>query len=171
MIILMLLTYIIVCANWYLFFANKFKKDKSFIFKMPKDRYTYYMLSFTWGLPMNLIGAVVALVLICRGHTPKKYGWNCYFELDVNFGLDLGIFFIAPKNASTHLKNHELGHSIQNVHLGVLTIGVVSIPSALRYWIREFLQHKGKELPDYDAIWFEGSATTSGEAFMSNFEE
>ena len=40
---------------------------------------------------------------------------------------------------------------------------VICIPSAARYWYREYLWHFNKEkyrkLPPYDSIWFEGQAT------------
>ena len=47
----------------------------------------------------------------------------------------------------------------------------ITLASAVRYWYREYLvQVKGKfyhELPDYDSIWFEGSATELGEKYKS----
>jgi hypothetical protein len=52
---------------------------------------------------------------------------------------------------------------------------VVSIPSAVRYWHREWLvrsgQKKHSELPDYDAVWYEGSATKIGTEFMNWYNE
>ena len=33
----------------------------------------FYVLSFTWGIIMSLIGAVVFLVLMCIGYKPEKY--------------------------------------------------------------------------------------------------
>lgn len=48
---------------------------------------------------------------------------------------------------------------------------VISIPSAIRYWYREILSRvdfqKYKQLPDYDAIWFEGQATRWGSDFVA----
>ena len=58
---------------------------------------------------------------------------------------------------------HESGHGIQNLLFGPLMPFVVSIPSAIRYWYREYLMKVKKikcwNLPDYDSIWFEGTAT------------
>jgi hypothetical protein len=89
------------------------------------------------------------------------------FRLPINFGLELGIFFLAPKCASDHTKKHELGHSIQNVYLGPFTIGVVSTPSAVRFWFRKIKKKLGKKITTtYDSIWFEGQATKSGDEFM-----
>lgn len=42
---------------------------------------------------------------------------------------------------------------------------IVSIPSCIRYWWREYKIRKGlgNTLPPYDRIWFEGWATRLGE--------
>lgn len=140
-------------------------------YSCPSTKFMYYLLSFTWGLPMNIFGVVFALVMLCIGKKPKKHGWNYYFEFDVDWGLELGIFFIAPKNATEHLKNHELGHSLQNIYYGPFTIGVISIPSVVRFWVRHIQTKHGKHLLPYDSVWFEGSATSSGTAFMKAFNK
>ena len=48
---------------------------------------------------------------------------------------------------------------------------VICIPSAIRYWYREFIWHCNKEkfnkLPEYDAIWFEGQATKWGKKYVT----
>lgn len=48
---------------------------------------------------------------------------------------------------------------------------VICIPSAIRYWYREFILHFNREkfnkLPEYDAIWFEGQATKWGKKYVS----
>jgi hypothetical protein len=120
---------------------------------------------------MNLIGAITALILICLGHRPKRYGWSYCFELKVNFGLELGIFFIAPVGGYESVKQHEHGHGIQNVYFGPFTIGMISIPSATRYWVREFLYWKGTPpKTKYDDIWFEGQASLSGKEFINNLK-
>ena len=105
---------------------------------------------------MNIFGIIVAGILICCNQRPKWYGWCLCFELPVSFGMELGIFFIAPKD-STHTKNHELGHSIQNIYYGPFTVGMITFPSFVRYWIRQIKLKKGIKLDtNYDDIWFEG---------------
>ena len=47
---------------------------------------------------------------------------------------------------------------------------VIVIPSATRYWYRNWALAKGKKLPDYDAIWFEGSATKIGAKYRESDE-
>ena len=131
--------------------------------KIPKA--LFYILSFTWGLPMTLIGCIISLGLIIVGYKPKRWNYCWYFEVGERWGgFELGTCFIKDKTYSVHIMNHEHGHGIQNCYLGVLMPFVVSIPSAIRYWYRE-LKYERKGLrpkTDYDDIWFEGSATKLG---------
>lgn len=125
----------------------------------------YYILNFTWGLPMNLIGAIVALALILTKHKPKKHCGCIYFEVGKSGwgGLELGCFFLCSPGASLHTKNHEYGHSLQNALWGPLFPFVIAIPSAIRYHYRNLELKQGYQLrTQYDDIWFEGQATKWG---------
>lgn len=138
---------------------------------MKSNNILFYLLSFTWGLPLTLIGCIVGVVLLILGYKPKKYGYCYYFEVGENWGgLELGMVFIANKNPSNYIKLHELGHGIQNCFLGPLMPFIVCIPSAVRYWYREWLVCSGRkkysELPNYDTVWFESQATKLGEKYM-----
>lgn len=131
--------------------------------RMPKP--LFYLLSLTWGLPMTMIGAVVAIVLMIMGYKPKKWNYCYYFEVGNNWGgVELGMFFLTDKSGSLRTRNHEHGHAIQNCYFGPLFPFIVAIPSAVRYWYRELVySRKGKNPPTlYDDIWFEGSATKLG---------
>ncbi len=133
----------------------------------------FWIISCTWGIIMTLIGAVVALALLITGHKPQLYHGRVRFEVGTGWGgFSCGGFIVTNKNPSTHLKQHEAGHSIQNIMLGIFMPFLVAIPSMIRYWYREYLVSSGKkkssELPAYDSIWFEGWATSLGEA---NFPE
>jgi hypothetical protein len=164
-----LVVYTLASIAGYLIMGNLYYNGAVVSLPNVKRRWVYYLLQFTWGLPMNFIGSIAALVLVCFGKRAKRYGWNYCFELPVNFGLELGIFFIAPVNGSTHTKNHEHGHAIQNIYFGPLCVGMVSIPSAVRFWIRE-IQYMIKKPPKtkYDDAWFEGQATKSGTRFIND---
>lgn len=97
----------------------------------------FYILSLSWGLPMTLIGAVVALVLLIAGYKPKKYGYFVYFEVGQNWGgSEFGLFFIGSECMGDYIKSHEAGHGIQNCYYGPLMPFLVCIPSAVRYWMR-----------------------------------
>lgn len=108
-------------------------------------RFLFYFLNLTWGLPLNIVGGLVALVLVIARKKPKRWGDCFYFEVGENWGgLELGIFFLTSKNPSIHTRNHEHGHAIQNCFFGVLMPFIVNIPSAIRYWLRKFKTQKGK---------------------------
>lgn len=132
----------------------------------------FYFLSFTWGLPVTLIGAIVALLMIFTGHKPRLFHHLIYFEVGGEDwgGFSCGCFFVVNKNASLSMMQHECGHSLQNIVLGFLMPFVVSIPSAVRYWYREYLVREGKklysELPPYDSAWFEKSASDLGAKYF-----
>lgn len=139
---------------------------------MIKNKFLFYFLSFTWGLPMTLFGCLGAITFLILGHRPYRYGYCCCFEVGNGWGgLNLGPIIIVSKNSSDHTKMHESGHSIQNCWLGPLMLFIVGLPSVVRYWYREWLVRSGRkksyELPEYDAVWYEGQASALGYKFIN----
>lgn len=132
----------------------------------------FYLLSFTWGLPMTLIGGMAALGFVMAGHKPEKHGYCMAFRFGSGWGgFSAGPVFFASKTADSELLAHEHGHSIQNCWFGPLFPFIVAIPSAIRYWWRKLSVNMGKtNLPDYYSIWFEGQATRVGLKFMENIQ-
>ena len=133
-------------------------------------RFLYYLLSFTWGLPSTLAGLLFAFVLLCCGKRPTMYGPCICFTCGKNFGgLCTGIVMIVCRTADDRLKNHELGHSLQNLRFGFLMPFLVSAPSSLRYHTRRIIRKlfPKKCMKPYDSVWFEGQATRLGTAFMA----
>jgi hypothetical protein len=134
----------------------------------------FYISNLTWGLLLNIVGFIVALVILFTGHKPNQHGGCIYFNVGKNWGgVNLGLVFLTDDSPSEHTKNHEFGHAIQNAKYGLLMPFIVSIPSAIRYWYREIVYyHKGKEPPaDYYSIWFEGEATKLGNEYIKKWEE
>ena len=136
------------------------------IYNYKFHKFIFYFLTFTWGILLTLAGLIVAGILLLAGKKPEKYGWCYYFEVgdDSWGGLELGFIFLVNKKPITGTLNHEFGHAIQNCILGPLMPFVICIPSAIRYWYREFRYWRKNIFPptDYDAIWFEGEATKVG---------
>ena len=133
--------------------------------KYTLNRFFFYLLSFTWGLPMTLFGAVVFFILRLTGHKAHRFG-PCFFMAVGKRrwgGLEMGVFFLTDRYATVHICLHEAGHSLQNIVFGPLMPFLVSIPSAIRYWYRNLraLCHRPSSVP-YDAIWFERQATEWG---------
>ena len=131
----------------------------------------FYILNLTWGILLNIVGGIVALVLIIAGHKPKKSGLVWCFEIGENWGgLELGLVILVDKGGSKHTKIHEFGHAIQNAKYGLAMPFIVCIPSAVRYWIREFQYRSGNPpKTDYDAIWFEKEATELGAQYVAKW--
>lgn len=166
-----LLVYLLICGGLYAMMEHNYKSGKVVALEAPKYKWVYYLLQFTWGLPMNIAGLAVAAVLVLRGRRPVPYHWGWCFEREGNWGLELGIFFIAPPD-SIHTKDHEFGHGVQNVYLGWFTPVVVSLPSVARFWWRKLKKKLGKSITTgYDDIWFEGQATKTGEKFRIERKE
>ena len=128
----------------------------------------FWILSWTWGFPMTFIGSLVFILLQLAGIKPSKnqYGW--FFEIGEHWGgFTMGPFIIVNKNPSQNMLDHEFGHSLQNCYIGPM-MPFISIASAVRYWYREILFWEGipyENMPDYDDIWFEGTATYLGKHY------
>ena len=100
-------------------------------------KFIYYLLQWTWGLPMNIIGGIVCLIALCCKCPVQKYRNAIEILVPQNFGgVELGMFFVRGKDCPS-VAPHEYGHTIQNLWWGPLFPFVVALPSAARYWIRE----------------------------------
>jgi len=125
----------------------------------------FYILSFTWGLPVTLSGFLIAFLFLITGHLPKRCGYSFRFESSrLKGGFSAGIFIFTKRGATIHLLCHEHGHGVQNCFYGLLMPFVVSIPSSSRYHFRNFKKHVLKKPPKtpYESIWFEAEATKIG---------
>ena len=127
----------------------------------------FYILSFTWGLPVTLAGLLVAGVMLLTGHKPEKWKWCWFFRVGKKYwgGCEWGMIFLRDKGTDTYLQDHEFGHAIQNCFLGPLMPFVVSLPSTLRYHTRNIQTRLGKNPKrGYYDIWFEKQASELGKA-------
>ena len=121
---------------------------------------------------MNVVGGIVFLVLLITGHKVHRIQNAFYIMAGKDWGgLTLGCFIIVDDEPTKHILTHEYGHTYQNIIFGPLFPFLVGIPSAIRYWYREYLVRKKgkryKDLPDYESIWFEGQATKLGARFLT----
>ena len=130
----------------------------------------FYFLSWTWGLPMTFCGFLVFVILRIFGIPIKRFGPCLYAEIGHHWGgLELGMFFLKDSNSGAHICVHESGHAIQNILFGPLMPFLVSIPSAARYWYREWRDRRKLPLRGrYEDIWFESQATAFGYRFFSS---
>lgn len=151
---------------------------------MVKDRKilspaAFYVLSWTWGFLMSFIGALVIGSIKLYGIFAKKafklqkHGYCYYITVGKRWGgLELGMFFLVCESSRDATKYHEHGHGVQNCFWGLLFPFVISIPSAVRYWYREFKYNRKGIKPEtsYDSIWFESDATLTGRKYRNHFK-
>lgn len=138
----------------------------------------FWILSCTWGILLTLFGAIAAIVAIFLKSEMSIFAGRYItfkFPFYGGWGFEAGPFFYYTKDADIlSLKQHEAGHGIQNILYGPFMIILVSIPSMIRFHYRNWLLNhdieKYLELPEYDAIWFEGQATRWGKYWYPNGE-
>lgn len=131
---------------------------------LSRHKVLFWLLMFTWALPMTLVGLLVTLVLLICGKRPEKYHNVYRFTIGKSWGgLELGLMFLQSKNSGEHVAMHEYGHLHQLI-LGPLFPVLVAIPSAVRYWHQTLSK---KITPPYDEIWFERSATDLGNLIIT----
>ena len=136
---------------------------------MIKSKHLFYLLSFTWGIPMTLVGCIVAAFLLATGHKPNKFGYCWHFIVGKRWGgVSFGPVMVTSAKPSERTKMHEHGHALQSCRYGPFMI-VISIMSATRYWYRELKYHRhGLNPPtEYDDAWYEGEATRIGTEFIT----
>lgn len=117
------------------------------------------------GCIMYVFGLIVYNVLLMLGYTPSSYKGVCpYFTIGDKWGgFSLGWFFICDKSSGEHTKMHEVGHCIQTAYFKGLTMPLLSLCSAGRYWYRRIFKI---ETP-YDSWWFEGDASRIGREYIN----
>ena len=124
--------------------------------------FVFYLLSFTWGLPVTLAGCAAALAVRLTGVRPERVGYCRCFRIGRGWGgFSLGMFIFICKDSNVKMLWHEHGHGLQNCVFGPFMPFLVSIPSAVRYWIRRLQKNRSKQKP-YDSAWFEAQATRTG---------
>ena len=132
-----------------------------------KNKPLYYILNLTWGLPLTLVGAVVALGLMFVGKRPKMYGPCIHFEIGKAWGgLSLGLFIFTNENVTDAVKLHELGHTFQNAIFGPFMIPLALI-SCGRYWLYNLFG----TFFVYDSFWLEDDASDIGNGLWEMWTE
>ena len=140
----------------------------------------YWIGQLTWGIIMSLIGLITALICIIflKGKVHRN-GFTFIVEVGGNWGgINLGCVSLCggyttvcpDENWFQHTRRHEFGHSLQNLIFGPLFPFIVAIPSAIRYHYQNYRSSKGLPNKEYDAIWFEGTATKWGTKIIDKIE-
>ncbi|MBQ3087651.1 MAG: hypothetical protein IKM24_11190 [Clostridia bacterium] len=129
------------------------------------EKFWFYFVQWTWGLPVNAVGGLVYLILKTKfRHERFCNAWITYIPGNWG-GLSLGLFiFMAEGREEGWTKNtqiHEYGHTIQCLLLGPLYWFVVAIPSA--FWCNCMAKWRQKNNVSYYKLYCESWANNWGQ--------
>ena len=126
----------------------------------------YWILSLTWGALLSIPGLIGLAILGIAGCPIYKNGFSYIVVVGNNWGgLNLGVISFIENSGENYFqptRRHEFGHSLQNIIFGPLQIFLVAIPSVIRYWYQTMRDRRGLPNKEYDAIWFENTASKYG---------
>lgn len=168
---------------------EKEKKEKIYLKCgnfIAKNKWLYYLLSYTWGLLGTIAGwCTLAFLKIFKKLDDEKFSSRDYCDRKVYFlknntdyCFSIGTTVVLSKSeqiiktdADHFIYKHEIGHTFQNALFGPLVIFLVYIPSAIRYHSRAKKIANGEELKTgYYDIWFESSANEFGETYVKSLK-
>ena len=144
------------------------EKEKNF--KNDFKKFLFYLVQWTWGLPVNLIGGIV--FLICTKGLKRRYQKFGYARITYlpwnQGGLSLGLFIFMrdrhPNRKWTYnTRIHEYGHTWQCLLLGPLYYLVIALPSAI--WCNFFEGYRKKHNVSYYKLYCEGWSNAWGQKF------
>ncbi len=139
--------------------------------------FLFYLVQWTWGLPVNLVGGLAYLFFTkIKGYRWQHFGYARIVYMPWNAGgLSMGLFiFIKDQHKSkkwTHdVRIHEYGHTWQCLVLGPLYYIVIALPSVI--WCNCFAGYRKKNNIAYGKLYCEGWANAWGRKFtgMDQFD-
>ena len=144
------------------------KKEKNF--KNDLKAFLFYLVQWTWGLPVNLVGGIAFLIctkLLGRRYQRFGYAYIVYLPWKQG-GLSMGLFIFMrdqhPKKEWTYnARIHEYGHTWQCLLLGPLYYIVIALPSMI--WCNCFESWRKKHGVSYYKLYCEAWANAFGQRF------
>lgn len=131
--------------------------------------FLFYLIQWTWGLPVNLVGGIIFLICKAMGRRSEKFGyaWITYLPWNQG-GLSMGLFIFMKDNHPNetwtyNTRIHEYGHTWQCLLLGVLYYPVIAVPSAV--WCNFFEKYRKKNNISYYVFYPEKWANAWGQKF------
>lgn len=131
--------------------------------------FLFYLVQWTWGLPVNLVGFIIYLICKLLGRKSEKFGhaWITYLPWNQG-GLSMGLFIFMKadhpdKTWTYNTRIHEYGHTWQCLLLGPLYYIVIAIPSAV--WCNFFEGYRRKNKVSYYVFYPEKWANAWGQKF------
>lgn len=139
----------------------------------PKTKFKnflFYLIQWTWGLPVNLVGLIAFLFCtIVRKRSWQRFGYARIVYVPWNSGgLSLGLFIFMKANHKNkkwtyNTRIHEYGHTWQCLLLGPLYYLVIALPSAI--WCNFFEGYRRKNNVSYYKLYCEKWANVWGQKF------
>ena len=120
------------------------------------------LMGALWGLPQNVIGATMAIVLRLKGAPHGLFRLALVSEWGMDAGLSLGFFIFVPKASSRPLLIHEYGHTMQSLLLGPLYLIVVVVPSLIWAGLPALARYRTRAKVSYYAHPIEHWADLAG---------
>ena len=149
---------------------QKAPAPKKKCFKNDFKAFLFYLVQWTWGLPVNLVGGIA--FLICTkilGRRWQRFGYAYIVYLPwKQGGLSMGLFIFIrdqhPKKEWTYnARIHEYGHTWQCLLLGPLYYIVIALPSVI--WCNCFEGWRKKHGVSYYKLYCEAWAKTKKKKF------
>ena len=139
-------------------------------------RIVYLLIQWTWGLPQNLLAAILYVVLYHRCQHSKfrqasvtlwrhPYSMGCgmfIFQGDHGYGH-------LPKERNDAINHkvlvHEYGHTVQSLILGPLFLPVIALPSLLWAGLPSAQRWRWKHKFSYYQFYTENWANRLGDRY------
>lgn len=132
-------------------------------------RLLYLLCQWTWGLPQNLIGALIYLCCRLRGCPHFRYqGARAVIWRQRAGSMSMGSFlFLHPAWTPEDklLLVHEYGHTIQSLCFGPLYLLAVGLPSVIWAGTPALQRRRQRRQIGYYAVYPEKQATALGLRF------
>lgn len=135
-------------------------------------RFLFYLVQWTWALPINLIG-LVGYIIFAK---IKKCEHERFFNAVITYvpgpesfgGISFGTFIFMNPNRDEQFKYntriHEYGHSFQAILLGPVWFLVVAIPSFVWCNFKPLKEYRKKNNVSYYSLYCEAWANRWGQA-------
>ena len=142
------------------------KKEKNW--KNSIIDFLFYLVQWTWGLPVNLVGGLMFLYFT----KIKGYRWQHFGYAKIVYvpwkggGLSLGLYIFMKDNHKNkkwtyNTRIHEYGHTWQCLLLGPHYWVVIALPSFI--WCNCFAKYREKNNVSYYKLYCESWANNWGE--------
>jgi hypothetical protein len=98
---------------------------------------SFYLIQFTWGIVQNILGLIAFVFCALLGGKIKprhKFAFVC--EVPKSPGsVSLGCFLLVTDYNDKYVLNHEYGHTLQSLILGVFYLIIIGLPSFIWAWL------------------------------------